>query len=425
MPAPASRPDERLTWRRLRGALGPGLVSGAADDDPSGITTYSLAGAAHGTTYLWTALAAWPLLAAVQYASARVGMSTGRGLARALRRAVPRPVLAGAAVALLVANTLNIASDLAGMGQALELLGAGPSHVWVVVLALTIGVATARLHYVTVARVLTWLALSLLAYPATALLAVHDWRPVLRDALLPSLPHDRDGWLVLVAILGTTISPYLLFWQASQEVEEERAQGRLTMASRVGATRLDRRLRMADVAAGTGASTAAMFFIMLVTGVTLHPAGVTDPADARAVAQALVPAAGPYAMLLYTLGIVGTGLLAIPTLAASAAYALSEVFGWREGMDYRPHEARAFYATMFAALAAAVAIDLGDVPPVRALFWTAVVNGVLCPLMLLLLLRVLGDAHRMAGEPAPRLLRMLVAVAAFVMAAAAVGAVLG
>ncbi len=298
-------PSTRLTWRAIRGALGPGLVSGAADDDPSGITTYSLTGAAYGTGFLWTTLLTWPLLACVQYASARVGMTTGRGLARALRHTVPRPVLLGAAFALFAANTLNIASDLAGMADAIELLGGGPSHLWVLALAIAIGAATAWLHYATVARLLTLLALSLLAYPACAIMIGADWGAVARATLVPSLPHDRAGWLTIVALLGTTISPYLLFWQASQEVEEERAHGRITIGERTGSTPVERRLRMIDVVAGTGASTAAMFFIMLVTAQTLHVRGVIAPASSRAVAEALVPVAGTHAMLLYTLGLVG------------------------------------------------------------------------------------------------------------------------
>lgn len=422
--APA-RPDARPTWAQLRRALGPGIVSGAADDDPSGITTYSLAGAQFGTAFLWTAPVAWPLLAAVQYASARVGMAAGRGFTRALRHVVPRPVLIVVAVALFLANTLNIAADLAGMGDALALLGLGPARLWIVVLATTIGALTARLHYATLARGLGLLALSLLAWPACALLVAPDWATVARATLVPRLPHDPGEWLVLLAILGTTISPYLLVWQASQEVEEERASGRVTVLARMGTTRLERRLRLADVLAGTAASTAGMFFIMLVTASTLHPAGTTHPADSRAVAEALAPVAGRHAMLLYTLGLLGTGLLAIPTLAASAAFALAEVFGWQEGMDLRPRQARAFYAVLFAALAAAVAIDLVGVPPVRALFWSAVVNGGLCPVLLVLLLRILGDRRRMAGEPAGPVLRLLVGLTALLMTGAAVAALAG
>ncbi len=429
MASPGRPADPRPTWRTLRRIVGPGIVSGAADDDPSGITTYSLAGAQYGTAFLWTAPFAWPLLAVVQYAGARVGMSSGRGLARALRGVVPRPLLVAVACLLFVANTLNIAADLAGMGDALALLGAGSSRLWIVVLALATGVATARFHYGTVARGLTVLALSLLAWPACALLIAPDWGAVAHATLLPTFPADRGAWLVLLAILGTTISPYLLVWQASQEVEEERAAGRTTVLARMGTTPLETRVRLLDVVVGTGASTAGMFFIMLVTASTPHPAGTTQPADSRAVAEALAPIAGRHAMLLYTLGLLGTGLLAIPTLAASAAYALAEVFGWREGLDARPRQASAFYGVFFAALAVAVAIDLVGIPPVRALFGAAVVNGLLCPVLLVLLVVllvvVLGDARRMAGERAGPGLRAAVGLTALLMTGAALAAVVG
>ncbi len=396
------------------------MISGAADDDPSGIATYSIAGAQLGTTLLWTALITWPLMAAVQSMCARIGMVTGTGLATALRGKFPRAVLAIACGALFIANTINIGADLSGMADAMSLLTHVSSHVWVVVAGIAIGWATVRLRYVLFASILRWLALVLFVYVVTAFYLHPDWKSVAKATLIPSLPHGRAAWATLVAILGTTISPYLFFWQASEEVEEEKSHGRATVEQRRGASKDEIIDRKIDVAAGTFFSNAVMFFIILTTALTLHPHGITSPQTSREVAEALGPLAGRYASLLYTLGLVGTGALAIPTLAGSAAYALAETFGWPEGMDETYARARAFYAVVIVSIGAGVALDFANLNAVRTLFLSAVLNGLLAPFLLLGILLVATDRKIMAGQPSSRLGEATVAVTTVAMFAAGI-----
>ena len=407
----------------LLGSLGPGVVAGAADDDPSGIATYSIAGAQFGTSLLWTALLTWPLMAAVQAMCARIGMVTGRGLVGALRTKFPRPVLATAAAALFAANAINIGADLSGMADAGELLTGVSSHVWVVLFGIAIAWATIRLRYAVVASVLKWLALVLFAYVITAFVTGPDWHSALRDTVVPSLPRTHAGWATLVAILGTTISPYLFFWQASQEVEEEKALGRKTLVARRGATPGEIVRRDIDIGVGTFFSNFVMFFIMLTTATTLHRHGITHLSSSRQVAEALRPLAGRFAELLYTLGLVGTGALAIPTLAGSAAYAFAETFGWREGIDEHFRGAPAFYSVLAIAVAAGVALDFASINPLRALYWSAVINGLLAPFLLLGILVAATDRRLMLGQPSPPLGRAVVAVTTMAMFAAAVAMV--
>jgi NRAMP (natural resistance-associated macrophage protein)-like metal ion transporter len=405
--------------RRFWASLGPGVVTGAADDDPSGIATYSIAGAQFGGALLWTALFTWPLMTAVQMMCARVGMVTGRGVAGALRHKFPRPVLVIAAVALFAANTINVGSDLAGMADAAELLTGVTSHIWVVLFGVVVALATIRLRYATFAGILKWLALVLLAYIVTALYVGPDWSTVLHDTFTIRVPDGKQGWATLVAILGTTISPYLFFWQASQEVEEEKALGRRRVADRVGATKRELHARRLDVAAGTFFSNVVMFFIILTTALTLHRAGITSPESSRQVAAALTPLAGRFASLLYTLGLVGTGALAIPTLAGSAAYAFAELFGWRQGMDEHYTRARGFYAAFVVSVALGVLLDFTRINPVRALYWTAVINGVLAPFLLVGILIAASDVKIMHGQPSSMLSRVVVGLTALAMFAAA------
>ena len=407
--------------RRFFSALGPGVITGAADDDPSGIATYSVAGAQLGTALLWTALLTWPLMAAVQMMCARIGMVTGEGLAGALRKRFPKPLLIAAAVALLGANVINIAADLAGMADAAEMLTGINSHVLVVVFGIAITAATVRLRYVQIATVLKWLALVLGAYAITAFLVHPHWSRVLRDAVVPSLPVGSDAWATLVAILGTTISPYLFFWQASQEVEEEKAKGRRMMVRREGATKDEIVDRKMDVGVGTFFSNAAMFFIILTTALTLHAHGLTKIETSRQAAEALRPLAGPLAATLYTVGILGVGFLAIPTLAGSAAYAFAETFDWRQGIDEKLQSARRFYAVLVLATAAGIGLDFARINPIRALFWTAVINGLLAPFLLVGILIVASDRKLMNGQPSSRLGRTAVGLAALLMFLAAIG----
>ena len=402
-------------------ALGPGVTTGAADDDPSGIATYSVVGAQFGTGFLWASWFTWPLMGCVQMMCARVGMVTGMGLAGAFREKFPRWVVAFIALALLVANTINIASDLAGMADAAEMLGAGPSGVYVWVFGLGICAATIWLRYHVIANVLKWLALALVAYIITAFLVTPHWIPVLKTTVLPSLPHGSAAWAALVAILGTTISPYLFFWQAGQEVEEEKAKGRLMLISRRGATDDELHDRRIDIGVGTFFSNVVMFFIILTTAMTLHAHGITTIATTRQAAEALRPLAGDGAYFLYTLGLVGTGLLAIPTLAGSAAYAFAETFDWDYGLDEKFRNAVSFYSVFILATIAGAAMNGFHVDPIKALFWSAVLNGLLAPFLLIALFLVAIDKRIMQGQTSSLTTRVVVGVTTVVMFGAAIG----
>ena len=405
--------------RRFWRVLGPGIITGAADDDPSGIATYSIAGAQFGTGLLWTALLTWPLMAAVQTMCARIGMVTGRGLMGALRRKFPKPLLLAACGALFIANTINIGADLSGMADAAELLTRVNSHIWVVLFGVLIAWATVRLRYIMIANVLKWLALVLFAYVITAFIVGPHWRLVAHDTFVPSMPREPGAWAMVVAIFGTTISPYLFFWQASEEVEEEKAMGRHTILARRGATRGEIRTRKWDVGLGTLFSNVAMFFIILTTALTLHRAGITNPQTSREVASALRPLAGNLATLLYTVGLLGVGALAIPTLSGSAAYAFAETFGWNQGIDERFGRARAFYIVVIVAMLLGVAMDFANVNPVKALYWTAILNGLLAPFLLLGILITASDRVLMQNQPSSRLGRFVVALTTLVMFGAA------
>ncbi len=309
------------------------MTAGAADDDPSGIATYSIVGAQLGTSLLWTALVTWPLMACGQFMCARIGMVTGMGLGDALRRKGPRSLLFLGAGALLIANSINVGADLSGMADAASMLTGVNSHIYVVLFGAGIAVATIRFRYHKIAAILKWLALVLFAYVITAFIVGPDWRSVLRDTFIPTLPSNHGAWQSLVAILGTTISPYLFFWQASQEVEEEKSMGRRMLVDRLGAIRRELGLRKLDVGVGTFFSNVVMYFIILATALTLHRHGITNIETSRQAAEALRPLAGAFASTLYTLGIIGVGMLAIPTLTGSAAYAFAETFSWKEGLD--------------------------------------------------------------------------------------------
>lgn len=418
------RADDRKPRDAVRGqilrSLGPGIVSGAADDDPSGIATYSIAGAQFGLGFLWTALLTWPLMAAVQTMCARVGMVTGQGLMAAFRARFPRQVLVVVAGALFIANTINIGSDLSAMADAAEMLSGLSSHIWVFVFAAAIGCATLFLRYTTIGNALKWLALVLIAYVLTAFIVGPHWPGVLRATIKPSFPAGRNAAATLVAILGTTISPYLFFWQTSHEVEYEKSLGRRRVKDRQGASRAELVIRKVDVGIGTFASNAAMYFIILTTALTLHSRGMTHLATSREVASALRPLAGSLATLLYTVGILGTGALAIPTLAGSSAYAFAETFGWNQGIDERVNRAPRFYAVVVAAMSIGMLLDFTNVNPISALYWTAVINGLLAPFLLVGLLIIASNKKLMRGQPSSLLGRSVVGVTTVAMILAAI-----
>ena len=406
--------------RSLLKSIGPGVITGAADDDPSGIATYSVAGAQFGTNLLWTALITWPLMAAVQVMCARIGKVTGQGQAANFKQRIPRWLLLVFIAALLAANTVNIAADLAGMADAAAMLSGINSHWFVVVFALLISWATVRLRYQQIANVLKWLVLVLFAYPVTAFVVGADWGQVLHATFIPSLPHSREEWAMLVAILGTTISPYLFFWQASEEVEEEKSAGQSSLALRRGATPQELELRNVDVGVGAFFSNIVMFFIILTTAITLNRHGIMQIETSRQAAEALRPFAGNFAATLFTLGIVGVGFLAIPTLAGSTAYAFAETLGWRQGLNKELRQARWFYALILFSTGVGVALDFIGINPVKALYWTAVINGLLAPFLLIAILIVAADKKLMQGQPSSRLGWIVVAVTTIAMFVAGV-----
>jgi NRAMP (natural resistance-associated macrophage protein)-like metal ion transporter len=406
--------------RLLLKSLGPGIITGAADDDPSGIATYSVAGAQLGTKLLWTAPLTWPLMTAVQIMCARIGMVTGQGLAGNFKQRFPSWLLGVFVTALLVANTINIASDLAGMADAAEMLSGINSHWFVVLFAILITWATVRLQYHQIANVLKWLVLVLFAYPITAFVVGADWGQVVRDTFVPSIPRTRGEWSTIVAILGTTISPYLFFWQASEEVEEEKAAGQSTLAQRRGATLKELDMRNIDVGIGAFFSNMVMFFIILTTAITLNRHGITHIETSRQAAEALRPLAGKFAATLFTVGIVGVGFLAIPTLAGSAAYAFAETFGWHQGLDKKLKRARAFYALILLSTGVGVGLNFAGINPVKALYWTAVINGLLAPFLLVAILFIASDKKLMQGQPSSRLGWAVVAMTTVAMFAAGI-----
>jgi len=400
--------------------MGPGVITGAADDDPSGIATYSIAGAQLGTSLLWTSVVTWPLMGAVQMMCARIGMVTGEGLASGLRRKMPRWICVVFVFALLIANTINVGADLSGMADAAGLLTGWNSHLFVVLFGAAIAIASVRFRYHQIARVLMWLVISLGAYVVTAFLTRPDWGGVLHDTLVPRWPADRATWAMIVSILGTTISPYLFFWQAAQEVEEEKAKGRRMVVKRLGATRSELLDRKIDVGLGTFFSNVVMFFVILCCATTLHRHGITEITTTKEAAEALRPLAGPFATLLYTLGLIGVGCLAIPTLAGSAAYAFAETFDWPQGLDEPYDGARAFYLILVASIACGIVMDFLRLSPIKMLYWTAIINGLLAPFLLIGIYLVATDSKLMKRQASSGLNRVVVLLTIIAMLGAGV-----
>jgi NRAMP (natural resistance-associated macrophage protein)-like metal ion transporter len=422
MAPPRPQPEApRGSLKKFLAILGPGVITGAADDDPSGIVTYSIAGAQLGTGMLWTALLSWPLMCGVQMMCARIGMVTGAGLTSAMRAKFPAWTLLVVGLALFVANAINIGADLSGMGDVMQLLTGVHGGFWVVLFGIAIIFATIYFRYGALAGIFKWLAAFLFAYVITAFLTHPDWPRVLRATFLPSWPASHAQWTTLVAILGTTISPYLFFWQASQETEESRAKGQVAIAARSDAAHRRLRDRAIDVGLGGFFSNLIMYFIMLTAATTLHRHGLTDVQSSKDVVSALEPLAGRFAALLYALGLIGVGFLAIPTLAGSAAYVFSETFGFRQGLDESLHRARAFYGILSLSILIGIALTFIHVSPVDALFLTAVINGVLAPFLLVAVLLVASDRVVMKNQVSSRLNRLVVGVTALVMFAAAAG----
>ena len=376
------------------GMLGPGLVTGAADDDPSGIATYSQGGAQFGYALGWTMFLTTPFMIAIQMVSARIGAVTGQGLAANLDKAMPRSMLFGIVGLLLIANTLNIAADIAAMGDALRLVAGGPVLVYIALFGIGCLAAEILIPYHTYSGYLKTLTLVLFAYVATAFTIRIPWGQVLAATFVPRLTWDRDFMLMLVAIFGTTISPYMFFWQASLEAEGRKLRSKAATAAAAAA--LKNRLAEKDsfrigidTTTGMVLSNLIGFFIIVTTGATLHAHGITHIGTAQQAAQALRPLAGPLAFLLFALGIVGTGLLAVPVLAGSAGYAVAECFGWEGSLELPARGAPGFYLTVAAATLAGLGAALTPLDPIRMLFWSAVVNGVVAvPLMVAMMIVV-------------------------------------
>ncbi|MBN9318932.1 MAG: Nramp family divalent metal transporter [Caulobacterales bacterium] len=399
--------------------LGPGLITGAADDDPSGIATYSQVGARFGYDLLWTMVLSYPLMCAIQLVSARIGRVTGKGLAGTMNDILPRPVVGLLVLLLFVANSINIGADLAAMGAAANLVTGGSSHLFTIGFAvLCIGLQLG-VPYHRYATMLKWLTFVLLAYVAVVLVAHVDWAAAGKGLVVPKM-EGKDAVVTLVALLGTTISPYLFFWQSSQEVEEieDRPEAHPLTEAPEQAPEEFARIRL-DTLGGMAVSNIIAIAIMISAAATIHASGqqIETAADA---ARALEPAAGKFAFLLFAVGIIGTGLLAVPVLAGSAAYGFSEWRGWTHGLQNTPWKAKGFYAVIVAATVCGVAVDYSGLDPMKALFWSAVLNGVIAVPIMVAMMVVVSRRDELGEFAAPRSLRILGWAATAVMAAAAI-----
>jgi NRAMP (natural resistance-associated macrophage protein)-like metal ion transporter len=401
--------------------LGPGLITGAADDDPSAIATYSVAGAQLGTAFLWTAFITWPLMAAVQMMCARIGFVTGKGLAGIFRERYPKSLVVLLSSALLLANIGTIGADLSAMADVVEMVTAINSHYFVILFGIGTAVVTIHFRYHEIVDILKWLTVALLAYVITAVVIRPDWMAILRATFIPSWPTEREAWATLVAVLGTTISPYIFFWQASHEMEVKQEMERPGRNWTRAEIRREMGTRVLAVGGGSFFSNVVMYFIILTAALTLHLHGVTNIDTSAQAAGALGPLAGKFAQTLFALGVIGAGLLAIPTLTCSAAYALAETFDWNHGLNQRFAVARPFYLVIILSTLLGTALDFADVNPVKALFWTAVFNGLLAPPLLAGILMIAGDPTIMNDHCSSHLCRAAVGLTTSLMVVAVIG----
>lgn len=404
--------------------LGPGLTTGASDDDPSGIATYSQAGAQYGNQLLWLAAFTFPLMSVVQEMCARIGLVTGRGLAGNIRAHFPRQVLYISTLFLFAANAFNIGADLGAMAQGVKLLSPQLSSA-LLVIGFTILMLGLQIFtpYVRYAKYLKWLALVLFAYVLSALLAHLNWSSVVKHVVVPSITFSKDQLLLICAILGTTISPYLFFWQTSQEIEDEIAQGETTIAQRQGSTKQEVRKMRIDVWSGMFLSNLVMFFIIAACGVILFPRGITNITSASQAAEALRPFAGNATYFLFALGIIGTGMLAIPVLAGSSSYAMAESFHWKASLSKKLKQAYAFYGIIIISMLVGLAMNFVGLNPIKALIYAAVANGLVAPIVLVLILLISGNKQIM-GERVNRPWTSIIGwVVTGMMAAAGVAAI--
>jgi NRAMP (natural resistance-associated macrophage protein)-like metal ion transporter len=404
--------------------LGPGLVTGASDDDPSGIGTYAQAGATLGLAALWTTLLTFPMMWTIQFICAKIGMVTGGGLARVLRKHYSPLVLYPVVAGLAVANTINAGVDIGAMAAAINLIVPVSAPVLIVPIVLTILSIQIFGSYRLLSRIFKWLTLALFAYIVSAFFAKPDWRAVAAATFRPTIRFDREHLLILVAILGTTITPYLFFWQADQEVEEEILMGRRQLRQRKGATKAELRQADGDVAVGMFFSSAVMFFIILATASTLHKSGKTTIQSATDAAEALRPLAGAAASLLWAPGLIGAGALCVPILTGSAAYAIAEAQGWRRGLNERPPRAKLFYGVITLSTLLGMLINFIGVNPMTALFWTAVINGFLAPPVLVVVMLIANNRKVLGAHVNGRVTNVVGWATTAVMFAAAIGLIL-
>ena len=401
--------------------IGPGLITGVADDDPSGIATYSQAGAQFGLNMLWTMPLAFPLMAAVQSMCARIGRVTGKGLAANIKTAFPPIVLRGVVLLLLVANTLNIAADVAAMGEVAELITGFNRHIMTALFVFGTLILQVFIPYHRYVNFLKWLTISLLAY-AAVLFTVHvPWVEVLQRTVWPRFPLNADAAAVIVGVFGTTISPYLFFWQASEEVEDMHSKpGAVSLVSNEKPAGEELRRIRWDTWSGMLYSDMTAYFIILATAVTLHVSGVKDISTAAQAASALRPLAGDFAFILFAVGILGVGLIGVPVLACSGAYAFSEAMGWNSGLENKANDARGFYSIIIVSVLLGLVIQYTPISPMKALFWSAVINGVIAvPLMVVIILLV-SKKSVMGKFTASRPIIILGWIAVAVMGAAAI-----
>ena len=415
--------DENAEDNPIKGLLnrlGPGLITGASDDDPSGIGTYSQAGAALGYTTLWTAIVTLPLMIVVQHICAKIGMVSGEGLAGVLNRYYSRKLLYPVVLGLVIANTINAGADIAAIAAAINMFVPIPISAMVIPIAVAIVVLQVWGSYRLILKIFKWLTLSLFAYVIAAFLAKPDWFAVAKATFIPQISFTSEYITTIVAILGTTISPYLFFWEAGEEVEEEKSEGRTKLSERKGATDIEIKKEKIDTIVGMLFCNVVFYFVILAAGATLHVSGKTDIQSATDAAQALRPLAGNFATILFGIGLIGAGLLAVPVLTGSAAYAVAETFGWPSGLDEKPRHAKKFYGVIAASTIIGVVIDFAGINPISALFWTAVINGVVAPPLLVVVMLVANNKRVMGSRTNGFFTNIIGWLAAAIMFAAAI-----
>jgi NRAMP (natural resistance-associated macrophage protein)-like metal ion transporter len=405
--------------------IGPGIITGAADDDPSGITTYSQAGAQYGTSLLWLAAWVYPLVSVVQEMCARIALVTGRGLAANIKSAYSRKILYVCTILLFFANILNIGADLGAMAKAVQLIYPKISFIFLVIFS---GIAGLYLEifipYRKYAKYLKWLVFAVFGYIFTGFIIHMDWSLLLHDGFIPQITFSKTQILLITGILGTTISPYLFFWETSQEVEEQIADGKTTAHSRRGTNISEIKKMRVDIWGGMFLSNLVMFFIIAVCANTLFSNGITDIDTASEAARALAPLAGNFASLLFAIGIIGTGLLAIPVLAGSTAYAISESFGWKEGLYRKWKTAHAFYGVIIVSIIIGILINFIGIDPIKALIYSAIANGIIAPVILIFIVLISANRKIMGHFKNSLLINIIGWTTTIIMGVTAVAAII-